>query len=414
MKKIRLGFLFFCVLTLASCSFSPTTNPSSDEQQVLQNSMNETISVCDAEDKVIDKIEHYGSVTQTDDGFIYSKLSECSKLSENSEDTHLEMEYYRYDFSKNKSIKLGSIEDWAYTAFYDTIYSNNHIYMLVTTGDIFFDESTNYLYDIDLSENVMSFTVLETGDSPYNFMTLIGNKILIATPGRETCYINEYDIQSKSLSTIGEYDDPIRHISSDEQYVYLLRLKMETETNARLYVDVYDWNMELITSIDVTAAIFENVDKVLEPEDANNELRQLVSHFDVNNGYVYYQNFCVTRALFELQPVNTNGTDKEVAMKQVVKASSKFSKATNATENNSALVSYYETCDNSIFILDTHSREIKQYNFFAENRDYYITDMTQNSKGEVLIFLNYKDPQTGEKLPPKVYFFNISDLEKQN
>ena len=412
MKKIRFSLLFLCVLTLTSCSSSPITIPYSDEQNVQQNSMNEIISVCDTDDKVIDKIEHFGSIAQTEDGFIYSKLSE------NSKETLLEMEYYQYDFSENQSIKLGSINEWVYEASYDTIYDSNHIYMLVTTGNSYnFDKTTNYLYDIDLKQNIMSATVLENGNSPYNSMTLIGNKVLIVTPGKEKCYINEYDIKSKSLSTIKEYSfnsetntgDTIRHISSDKQYVYLLRLKMETETNVQIYVDVYDWNMELITSIDVTAAISENV---LETEDINNELRQLVSHFDVNNGYVYYENFSVTRALFEIQPVNTDSRDNQVITKQVVNASPQFSKAANPTNDNT-LVSFYEAYDNNIFILDTHNRQIEQYEFFAKNPDYYITYMTQNSKEDVLIFVNYKDHKTAETLSPKVYFLNISDLEKQ-
>lgn len=374
--------------------------------------MNEIISVCDINDNEISNIEHFGAVTQTDSGFIYSMLSS------NSTDDCFEMEYYQYNFSSNKSIKLGIISEWVYEASYDTIYNDNHTYMLVTTGNSYdFDETENYLYDIDMQKNIMKATLLENANSPYNSMTLVGDKIFIVTPGREKCYINEYDTKSKSLTEIKEYSfhtktntgETIRHISSDEQYIYLLRLSMETETNVKIYVDIYDLDMELISSIDVTTAIIENT---LETEDKSNELRQLVSHFDVNNGYVYYENFSITRALFELLPVTTKDINKQIETKQVISASPQFFKASNAT-NYKSIVLYYEAYKNNIFIFDTDAKQINQYTFFANDEDYYITYMTQNSKEDVLIFVNYKNSKTSETLPPKIYFINISDLEKE-
>ncbi|WP_289835355.1 hypothetical protein, partial [uncultured Phocaeicola sp.] len=88
---------------------------------------------------------------------------------------------------------------------------------------------------------------------------------------------------------------------SDDQCLYLLRLYMEGENQAKMYIDVFDLNLAHISSLDVTTEITANT---LESEDKNNELRQLVSHFDVNNNFIYYENFSITRALFEIQNIN--------------------------------------------------------------------------------------------------------------
>ena len=51
-----------------------------------QNLMNEIIPVYDAEEQLIVELEHYGAISQTDNGFIYSKLSA------NSDESNFEME----------------------------------------------------------------------------------------------------------------------------------------------------------------------------------------------------------------------------------------------------------------------------------------------------------------------------------
>ena len=198
-RKLHLSLVLFLFLTLAACSNSEPTTYSSEPQNMQQNLMNEIIPVYDAEEQLIVELEHYGAISQTDNGFIYSKLSA------NSDESNFEMEYYHFDFSQNQSTKLGTIKNWVYEAHYDTIYSDNHIYMLITTGNAYnFDETKNYLYDIDLEEASMSATVLENTSVPYNSMTLTGDKIIIAAPKNGRCCIYEYYIEIKSIAMIEE------------------------------------------------------------------------------------------------------------------------------------------------------------------------------------------------------------------
>ena len=146
--KIRFRILtLVCVLifSLSGCAVISSNNNRSPEQE---KNLNETISIYDKDENLITDIEHFGSITQTDDGFIYSKLSS------NSTNQFYVMEYFHYIFSTDEHKRLGTIENWVYEATYDSFCKNNHTYMLITTGNAYnFDETENYLYDIDLLNN---------------------------------------------------------------------------------------------------------------------------------------------------------------------------------------------------------------------------------------------------------------------
>lgn len=400
-----LASVWVLMFLLSSCAVLSSNNNSSPEQEKIPN---ETISIYDKDENLITDIEHFGSITQTDDGFIYSRLAS------NSTNNVYVMEYFHYIFSTDEHKKLGTIENWVYEATYDSFCKNNHVYMLITTGNAYdFDETENYLYDIDLSNSTMSGFMLDHATSPYNSMTFVNDKIFIATPGRELCFVSSYDIRDKSISELREYyfdsdtnsGETIRHISSDEQYIYLLRLYMEDEHHAKMYIDIFDLNLAQISSIDVTTEITANT---LESENKNIELRQLVSHFDVNNNFIYYENFSITRALFEIQSINLIDTD-HVQSKQVFEAAPALYKALNASVNNELSI-FYEAYQNKIFVLDTVSRQIQE-NSFVKGSNYRITYMTYDSQGNALIFLDYNDPGSFETMPRKIYYVSRSEVQ---
>lgn len=395
--------MMICLFLLVGCSTITHNSFDLTEGSFLQAEMNEVLSIYDTEENLLTTIEHYGAITQTDTGFVYSKISADSM-----------MEYYQYEFASNVNELLGAINEWVYEASYDSFYYNNHVYLLVTTGDAYrFDKTENYLYDIDLIDNTMTATMLKDATSPYNSMTLKDNNLIIVTPGEEKCYISSYDINSKKITRIKEYffdariyiGETIRHISSDEHYVYLLRLYMESEANVHMYVDICDLKLAPLSSVDVTNAITETT---LATEDKSNELRQLVSQFDVKNSFVYYENFSITRALFEIRGI-TSANANDIYTKQVIAASPGFFKAANSTPSDTLNI-YYEAYQNKVFVLDANVRQIKEYDFFANNEAYYITYVTQNSEGDMLVWVDYNNPNTSETLSRKIYFIHISDL----
>lgn len=398
-------FALILLINLFGCNTSSNQEAESSETLVTNEqsiSPNEQIVIKDINNNTIVNLEHYGQMTQTDDSVIYTKVSN------ESTDPTVEMDYYRYNFESKENVKLGTIKEWVYEAFYDTIFYDNHIYMLVTTGDSYnFDETTNYLYDIDLNTNTMSAISLEKGGNPYGSMTIADDKLFIVRPGKEICYVDEYNIKTKNITEVMNYSfnsttntgETIRHISSNGETIYLLRLKMDTENNAQMYMDLYDCKMNFLYFIEVTDILSENM---LQGED-NNELRQLVARFDVINNYIYYENFSISRAIAKID-------NKDV--KHFMNIDANFTKAAEPTPQNE-LALYYQSFGNMIYLLDTERDNglLKESKFYADDDRYYITYITKKSKNKMLIFMNYKDPDTAETYPQKVYYVDVSELK---
>lgn len=405
-KILSLVCVLMLPLGLLGCSQELPENDISSDQSLIPNEM---ISVYDANENLLVNIEHFGSITQTDKGFVYSKLADSSS-SEN-----YVMDYFYYNFSTDEHQKLGTIENWVYEASYDTFSDNDHVYMLITTGDAYnFDETENYLYDINLTENSMIAHMLENATSPYNSMSLFNDKIYIVSPGSELCYVSSYDIQTGAWTEIQEYTfnsetnsgETIRHISADKEFLYLLRLHMKSEAEAIVYIDIFDANFSLLHSLDVTTDITANT---LASESKNNEARQLVSHFEVSNDFVYYENFSISRALFEIPNISLVQAE-DAQSKQIFEASPDLYKAISASSNDNLSI-FYEAYHNKIFIMDADAHTIKESSFFIDEPNYCITYMTHDSQGDVLLFLDYVGANNSETFPRKVYFVNISELK---
>lgn len=406
-KIFFIAYVFVLTLGLFGCSRGVPESIISAEHSLIPNEM---ISIYDANEKLIVNIEHFGSITQTDKGIIYSKLADSSSSK------NYVMDYFYYNFSTDEHRKLGTVENWVYEASYDTFSNNDHVYMLITTGDAYnFDETENYLYDINLTENSMIAHLLANATSSYNSMSLFNNKIYIVTPGSEFCYVSSYDIQTGALTEIQEYTfnsetnsgETIRHISADKEFIYLLRLHMDSEGEAIVYIDIFDSNFSLLHSLDVTTDITANT---LESESKNIEARQLVSHFEVNNDFVYYENFSISRALFEIPIISLEQTENAKS-KQILEASPDLHKAISASSNDNLGI-YYEAYHNKIFIVDADANTIRESLFFINDPNYRITYMTYNSQGEVLIFLENAEANNSEKFLPKIFFVNISELKE--
>ena len=392
-------------LLLSGCRESSQVSSVPDIQDSIPN---ENITIFDSSGERILNIDHYGTIIQTSDGFIYSKLAEVTSNEENI------MDYYHYTFSTDEHIKLGTVEDWVYEASYDSFCENNHAYILISTGDAFnFDESRNYLYDIDLSNNTMTAFFLENASSPYNSMALVDNIIYITMPGNGKSIVNSFDIESKKMSKLKEYTfntetlfgDAIRHITADENNIYLLRLHMEGETKVKVFLDIFDLTFSPISSVDITSEITENT---LETEDKTNEARQLVSHFEVKNNIVYYENFSISRALFEIPSISSTNREN-IQSKHILEASPALYRAISSSANSEVSI-FYEAYRNTIFVMDANARQIQGTAFYIKDPNYYITYMTHNEQGDMLIFLDSTNPSSSKTSPRIIYCVNISEL----
>lgn len=397
--------MVFC-FGLCSCS---NIVPSNEIQQEENTPTMGGLSIYDTNDTLITTIDRHLSFFQIDDGFIYAKSLT------NSTGINSKVEYIRYNFSTNEQTTLGVIDDWAYEASYDTFSVNNHIYLLITTGNAFnFDESKNYLYDINLIDNTMTAFFLDDATSPYNSMTFSDNKIYISMPGSGKSVVNIFDIESKEISKLYEYTfnsenqsgDTIRHITADESNIYLLRLHMEGETNVKMFLDSFDLTFMPISSVDITSEITANT---LESEDKSSEARQLVSHFEVKNNIVYYENFSISRALFEI-PGISSAKSENVQSKHILEASPELYKALDVSMCDDFGV-FYEAYSNEIYIADYEKQNVYETVLYSDNADYRITYMTYGADARALVFLEHIDHSNINTSYSKIYYVSLSDLK---
>lgn len=355
---------------------------------------NELLLIYNKNNESIGQINHYGSIIQTNDSIIYTKIP-TDKVN-----SITEIDYYRYMIDTKQDIKLGTINNWAQQST-ESVCLDEHLYLLITTGEVSDKQNrTVKLLDIDLKNNSIKVVLSEEGGFPYNSMVGVGDKLFIAKVLSNGSCIEEYNIKTNKIKTLIKFDfndkttvgETIRQISADEKTIALLMLVKETADSVKLRVDVYDHNLNYIKSVDVT-------DISSEP----NELRQGVSNFQFSNSLFYYENFSSTRFLGEisnnqiLKTIETNDT---------------FAMALE-TENNKTKLFYqsFSPNNNYLYLWNMKDKTLLKSEFYADNTKYYIINMTRNSNDDCLITMYYRSKSTGEKLTPRLYYVNLADLK---
>ena len=267
MKKMVCTALSLLILILGGCSTGMDR-----ESFSIRNTH---YGIYDADEHTIGEIDSYGILIQTDDSIIYNHLPD-----ETSQEI-TNMDYYRYDFSTNQSVKIGTIENWVYESKYNTTVIGNALYMLITTQDSDNEsESTLHLYKIDLSSNDMSVVFSEKGAFQYNSMTSFGDTLFIVQILANRCEIIAYDTVGGTRQVLKRFDfddaagtgETIRQITSDGNTLVFLRLKIDEEQHTSLYLDRYTADMTLLESVDISSITSERTD--LDKTDWENERRQ--------------------------------------------------------------------------------------------------------------------------------------------
>ncbi|WP_419876192.1 hypothetical protein [Candidatus Pristimantibacillus sp. PTI5] len=406
MKKIigLLGLAF--IMILCSCDDNSENKKIDSKQTTTANTAstsisNETISIYDINNAKIGAIERYGVLVLTDDSIIYNKIPTGSV------DSITAMDYYRYIFKTKENIKLGTVKNWSYEAKYNTTVIGNSLYMFVTTGDISdIENRTLHLYKVDLISNTMSVIFSEKGGFPYNTMTAVGNKLLmvrvIATGGSE---LEEYNTETNERKILKKFDfddkanigEAIRQITSDENTISLLRLKIESGGKSRLYLDVYDHDMSFLRSVDVSTIPSNSTDT---PE---SELRQGVSNFVVAKDYIYYANFSITRFL---------GKIENDSLRSIMGVNPEFEMSSESVKSKFSGLFYQSfSKENDLYLLNYTDGTLRKTTFNVDDERYYIINISRNTNDNLLITMRYKNPDTGEGLVPRLYYVNLSDLE---
>lgn len=401
MKKISCIVIALLLCFFCGCATLTDNRVTADEKMTISDistsdlhDSNEILKIFDINNKVVGEIVHYGKIIYVEDFIIYSKMS-------NDEIDGLE--YYKYNIETKENITLGTIKDISYQSN-ECVHIGNKVYFLVCTGEMSeYSNRTSKLISIDILNNEMSEVYSEVGGFPYDTITTAGNKIYIAKVLLEGSCLEEYNVDSKESRILKTFTynnntntgEVVRQVSSDGKTISLLILDVTNDVVNSLRVDIYDMNMSFLKSIDLSTV-----------SNDDNELRQGVSFFEASNDYIYYENFSITRYL----GLSTNGE-----LNQVIETSELFSKASETGFNkNTKLFCEIFSENNKLYLFDVTDNTLMQADFEIEDDRYYIISLARNAHDKILISMYYKDPDTGETLEPRLYYFKLSDLEFEN
>lgn len=374
------------------------------------------VCIYDINNKIIGEISCYQYSTLVKSNILYTKLLDGSTSSSDG------VEYWLYNIDTKTDTYLGAVKDYIYEASYETTLVDDHVYMSVTTGSYTErTERTQYIYDINLAEYTMTPIIEVKGGIPYNSFTIADNKLILTEllENGDTDLI-EYDLAAKheNLPIVHKYDesdvfvhDSIRHITADEEHIYMMRLDWNENNEYFLYLDSYDYDLNLKKTLNVNDICIPT-ESTMDANSIINERKQWISQLEVNNSYIYYENFSAIRFL---------GTIDEQKIDHLINTDITFSMANEAEpchESDLFLVTYRNN-QNRFYLTDSATGEIYQSDFYADDERYFFTYASRNKDDMILLTMaNVRVTDEDEKLPDRLYYININDLNfsplKQN
>lgn len=414
--------LFVSVITVISlflftgCNNSNLSDAGKEDKEPVGDIM--SMSYHNTEIPIYDMTsQEIGSITCFNYSLLIDNYILYSKLPKNNVDEITEMEYHLYDIDTKEDYPLSTISGWYYEATYEAVNIDNHLYISVSTGEYASRENSKQtIYDIDLTEHRMSPILEVESGIPYNSYTIVGDTLVLAElldngdTDIVTCNIHN---NSKDL-TVHKYDesecfvhDSIRHIATDQNYIYMVRLDWDNDDNTFLYVDKYDLNLNLISTVDITdSCISSRISTGDNTAELKNERKQFISEFFVDNSVVYYQNFSITTFL---------GSIKNDKLVRLIDTTELFSCAYNACPSKNFhlfIDAYGDDTDkrNTFYYIDAENQKISTAQFFASDPKLSFRRASINDKGKILLTMGYVPLNNGERLPECMYYLDINDL----
>ncbi len=360
----------------------------------------------DSNDEVIFSAENIGVMSLTDKGLFYSSVS-------GSADGSQKIFTCRFrDSDSGKITELGTIGNFLNESSHSRVLIGDHLYTVVNTRGN--DDGAKMIYnliDCDLKNGTMRTLVSEPVSSPYfNILGHLDGDLLAVRSDDAGTRIDRYDAESDSFETLLKYQfdndaiagGSIRGLYGGNDMLFVLWVEMNGEDDVKLLLDSYDKSMSLVSSEDISAVCSAS------GEEMSVECRQPVMDFFDINGILYYANRSISRFLGK---VGKNGTEP-----MMESGCEEFNSA-EAVSDVGSLKLFYKTVseDNTVYILNTETGELKETAFFAggENKEkYYIAGMFQYGDN-VLIQMEDIRGNVPDMLEPKRYYVKIDDLLKQ-
>ena len=407
MRKIIICLLITSILLLsAGCG-------SAAEDGDPVPAANTTIPIFNRDHQEIGQISCFRYSILTDQGILYTKIPKGTASADPKK-----LEYHLYDIGSGKDHTLATIRDWYYEASHEAIEKDGHLYLSVSTGK--YGErknSTQTIYDIDLQKYEMTPLLQIEGGIPYNSYTIIGDELILAEllDSGDTDLIR-VDLKNKPKKPIfHKYDeknvfvpDSIRHVFSDGENLYMLRLDWDDRENYSLYLDTYDPELNRTGTLDITdtcvAAVNEN-----NQAEIQNECRQFVGEFFVKDQFFFYQNFSITNFLGRL-------TDQK--LERFAETDDLFTYVTCADPKAPLLFcrifgddSDDRTRRNLFYLVDPDTAVIKTAEFYSDNSLCTFRSATRSPQGKILLTMAYDPWEDEEPVPERLYFLDQGDLE---
>ena len=371
--------------------------PDDKESEITEDTLkkyNSLLRVFNKDNNLDTEIYRNRTCVLAGNGFVFTQQTE-DELSGKSN-----MNYYYYSLDAHEQMYLCTIEDWSYQCTYDDIMINNHLFSVISTGSLYDGTLKCYLYDFDLSGFTYERYDLP-GTVPYCSLALLDDNLYIGIVGGEDYYVLRLDLQTKDITELekkhysknNETNDVLRHIASEGDFLYLLRIRTKKGANSIAFLDKYGKDFDLIETYDITEYLHSTY---VEEWMLDDELRQLVSHIDIKNDYMFYENFSMSRSLVHLNSNDTNvlihlGPDDHKAI---------------SVDPNNQNYCYYETNGDTMYCVDTKTAETKEIPIAFDNKNLHVFGVSTDSLGNAMILLHNPNADGYDSID-ELHFINI-------
>lgn len=397
----------------ADRSAPPSMEPSeTTESQLPDTTLSGTLTeIVNRDGQHLGNIRMNGLPTLTNKGIFYTVTDthdpDTDTLTVGTADGHDTTTYYLYDTDTQQSYSFGSIPEQDYEAGYVRTELNDTLYTLVTTGNAL-DNTPDplLLAAFDLTTHTMrSFPISDNG-FPYTAMTAVNGQLLILNHDQTDTLSDKlylFDPSTETTRQVLQFSlqdnsgDTIRQVYCDGESIYLLRLHFQSETDFTLLLDTYDLTFHKQSESDISPLLRESVGESLTPEDAVNEMKQMVSHLLVlNKQFVYYENFSTTRFFGNI--------DTGVLLEQANGSGDLFLVSSGSGEPFFYVI--LGGMDNTLgaVVFDWNGQFLEKSLFQADDPRYYLTSASVNLRQDRLYQVAYTNPENrSDTLPPKLY-----------
>ncbi|MDE5946156.1 MAG: hypothetical protein K2G63_02440 [Oscillospiraceae bacterium] len=304
-----------------------------------------------------------------------------------------------------------------YDESHEDIVVGNHMYTSISTGSyVERKDRKQTIYDVNLEEYTMTPLLEIEGGIPYHSFTVAGDKLIVAEllETGQTDLV-EYDLSAEyeNIPLVHNYDEQdiftdnsIRHITADDDAIYMVRLSFDREKddNYVLYMDTYDYDLNLLHTVDISDIC--NSDNRSE-DNSENERKQWVANFSVNDKYILYQNFSSTIFI---------GSVENQKIKRLMNIDNSFgivSEKTSCPEKDLLFKRYgnEKSGRNTFYLVNSKTGEISKSDFYADDKRYTFGSASINSDNMILLTMSYvRIKSDDEQLSDCLYYLNLDDL----